>query len=80
MNILGLNAVGHDTSSTLIKNGHVISACEQERYDLQKHSRNFPTEAVNDCLKIAGKKIEFHLNLKFIAKFIFRYQNQTTAN
>ncbi len=56
MNILGLN-LGHDSSSTLIKNGNVVAACEQERYNKKKHTREFPLEAVQDCLKVGNLKI-----------------------
>ena len=35
MNVLGIN-IGHDTSSALIKNGKVVAACEQERYNKKK--------------------------------------------
>ena len=46
MKILGLNYGGHDTSACITINGKVIAACEQERYDYQKHSRNFPIDAI----------------------------------
>ena len=55
--ILGLNYGGHDTSACISINGKIIAACEQERYDFKKHSRNFPLEAIKDCLKIAKLKI-----------------------
>ncbi len=58
MKILGLNYGGHDTSACITINGKVIAACEQERYDYQKHSRNFPIDAINDCLKISNLKID----------------------
>jgi len=58
MKILGLNYGGHDTSACVTINGKVIAACEQERYDYQKHSRNFPIDAINDCLKISNLKID----------------------
>ena len=57
MNILGIN-LGHDTSSTLIKNGEVVAACEEERYTKIKHSRSFPLNSINDCLKIGNIKIK----------------------
>ena len=57
MKILGLNYGGHDTSACITIKGKVIAACEQERYDYIKHSRNFPMEAINDCLKIAKLKL-----------------------
>lgn len=56
--VLGLNSEGHDTSACITINGKLIAACEQERYDKVKHSRNFPLDAINDCLKIAKLKIE----------------------
>ena len=51
--ILGLNFGGHDTSACLMKNGILLAACEEERYTKEKHTRNFPKNAINDCLKIA---------------------------
>ena len=44
MKILGINYGGHDTSACISINGKVIAACEQERYDFKKHSRNSPTD------------------------------------
>ena len=55
--VLGINYGGHDTSACLMINGQLKAACEQERYDYVKHSRNFPLEAINDCLKISKLKI-----------------------
>jgi len=61
--VLGINYGGHDTSATLgfwnKKNNNVdiLAACEQERYDNQKHSRQFPIDAIKDCLRIAGVSI-----------------------
>lgn len=54
MNILGIQFGGHDTAATIMINGKITAASSQERYDYQKHSRNFPTDAINDCLKTAG--------------------------
>lgn len=53
---LGIEYGGHDTSASLLVNGQVVAACEQERFDLVKHSRAFPTEAIKECLKISGLK------------------------
>lgn len=57
MNILGINYGGHDTSACILSNGRIIAACEEERYDKIKHSRNFPINAIKDCLKISNLKI-----------------------
>ena len=55
--ILGLNFGGHDTSACLMKNGELLSACEEERYTKEKHTKDFPKNAINDCLKQANLSI-----------------------
>ena len=57
-NILGIKYGGHDTSAALMINGKLIAACAQERFTLDKHSRKFPIDAVNECLKIGKLKID----------------------
>ena len=55
--VLGINYGGHDTSAVLMCNGELIAACEQERYTLDKHSRRFPIEAIEDCFRLGGIRI-----------------------
>ncbi len=52
--ILGINYGGHDTSAALMLDGVLLSACEQERYSRDKHSRKFPVDAIHDCLVQSG--------------------------
>jgi carbamoyltransferase len=56
--VLGINYGGHDTSAALMREGELVAACEQERYTLDKHSRRFPVEAVQDCLDRVGIRID----------------------
>ena len=58
MKILGINYGGHDTSASLTINGKLIAACEEERYNKNKHTRLFPALAIKDCLKIANLKLK----------------------
>ena len=58
LKVLGLNYTGHDCSAAITVNGKLISCCEQERYDYKKHSRNFPSQAINECLRISQLKIK----------------------
>ena len=51
--ILGINFGGHDTSAALMIDGQLIAACEEERYIGEKHTRQFPTNAIRDCLSTA---------------------------
>ena len=55
--ILGIKFGGHDTAAALLIDGELIAACAQERYSHDKHSRRFPKEAANDCLRIGGISI-----------------------
>ncbi|MEM7155546.1 MAG: carbamoyltransferase C-terminal domain-containing protein [Myxococcota bacterium] len=54
MNILGISHGGWDTAAALMMDGRIVAVCEQERYTGEKHTRAFPTEAVMDCLRMAG--------------------------
>ena len=57
LKVLGINYTGHDCSAAITDNGKLLSCCEQERYDM-KHSRNFPNQAIADCLKLADLKLK----------------------
>ncbi len=54
--ILGINYGGHDTSAAIMIDGKLIAACEEERFNLEKHTRAFPKNAINECIKIAKVK------------------------
>lgn len=59
---LGINAVYHDSSACLVKEGHVIAAAEEERFTGIKHGKRpvpfsayeLPFHAIDFCLKEAG--------------------------
>lgn len=52
--IFGLNAYHADSSAALIKDGKLIAAAEEERFNRIKHWSGFPTEAIKYCLKAGG--------------------------
>ncbi len=54
MNILGISCFYHDASATLIKDGIVIAAAEEERFSRVKHDMRFPANAIKYCLKEGG--------------------------
>ena len=58
MYILGINAYHGDASASLLKNGVVIAASEEERFRRIKHWAGFPSEAIKFCLKDAGITID----------------------
>ena len=56
--VLGINYGGHDTSACITVGGRLVAACEEERYLKKKHTREFPTNAINDCLYKANITID----------------------
>ena len=52
--ILGLNAYHADSSAALIKDGKLVAAAEEERFNRVKHWSGFPTAAIKYCLKAGG--------------------------
>jgi carbamoyltransferase len=58
MYILGINAYHGDAAAALIKDGQLLAAVEEERFNRVKHCAGFPTEAVRYCLRVAGIGIE----------------------
>src|SRR5437762_8141364 len=58
MIILGLNAYHGDAAAAIVRDGELIAAAEEERFNRIKHCAGFPTEAVRYCLRAAGVRIE----------------------
>ena len=54
MYILGINAYHGDAAAALIKDGRLVAAVEEERFNRKKHCAGFPTMAVRYCLEAAG--------------------------
>src|SRR5256885_140590 len=58
MIILGINAYHGDASAAIIRDGKLIAAVEEERFNRVKHCAGFPAESVRYCLQAAGIGIE----------------------
>jgi carbamoyltransferase len=58
MIILGINAYHGDAAAALIKDGRIVAAVEEERFNRVKHCAGFPAAAVRYCLQAAGISIE----------------------
>jgi carbamoyltransferase len=56
MYILGLTTLG-DSAATLLRDGEIVAAAEEERFSRKKHHSGFPYNAVQFCLEEAGIKI-----------------------
>jgi carbamoyltransferase len=56
--ILGINAFHGDAAAAIIRDGQLLAAAEEERFNRRKHCAGFPTEAVKYCLAAAGISVE----------------------
>ena len=52
MNIIGISCYYHDSAATLIRNGEVISAIQEERLSRIKHDSSFPINSIKKILEI----------------------------
>jgi len=52
--ILGISAFYHDSAASLVCDGKIIAAAQEERFTRKKHDFSFPTNAINYCLREAN--------------------------
>jgi carbamoyltransferase len=57
MYILGLTTLG-DSAATIIRDGEIVAAAEEERFSRRKHHSGFPYQAMQYCLDQAGITIK----------------------
>jgi len=72
MIILGISALYHDAAATLVIDGEIIAAAQEERFTRVKHDLNMPVNAISYCIK------EGNLHDKKIDKVVF-YDNPFLA-
>jgi len=58
MKILGLSALYHDSAATLVEDGRIVAAAQEERFTRKKHDSRFPASAIRYCLEEAGVGLE----------------------
>jgi carbamoyltransferase len=62
MDILGISAFYHDSASSLLRDGEILAAAQEERFTRKKHDFRFPHNAIQYCLKegkIKPKKLDY---------------------
>lgn len=57
MNILGISCFYHDSAACIIKDGAIIAAASEERFNRKKSSPVFPINAINFCIQEANLSI-----------------------
>lgn len=67
MDILGLSFGSHDAAAALVRDGQVVAAAEEERFNRQKHTKRFPENAIFFCLEKEGINL---LDVKHVAFYV----------
>lgn len=68
MNILGISALYHDSAASLVIDGKLVAAVQEERFTRVKHDLTMPVNAIECCLK------EGHIRKEDIEMVVF-YDN-----
>ncbi len=53
-NILGISAFYHDSAASLVRDGEIVAAVQEERLTRKKHDPSFPKQSIDYCLKAAN--------------------------
>lgn len=79
------DALSHDASAVLIRDGKVVAAVEEERLNRIKHSALFPAEAARSCIDRAGTSIRevdaiaFSVNEAYLDRRLAELHTETGA-
>ncbi len=52
--VLGINCFSHDTAACLLVDGQLVALGEEERFNRDQHTKQFPYQAIEFCLRSAG--------------------------
>ena len=74
MNILGISCYYHDSAASILNDGKVIAAVEEERFSRKKFDDGFPSMAIDWCIKEAGISPENIDSVAFYDKPILKFE------
>ena len=55
--ILGISAFYHDSAATMVIDGEIVSAAQEERFSRKKHDSRYPFNAVEFVLNHSNLKL-----------------------
>jgi carbamoyltransferase len=56
--ILGISAFYHDSAASLVVDGRIVAAAQEERFSRVKQDDRFPLQAIQYCLREAGLDVD----------------------
>ena len=72
--IIGISAYYHDSAATLIKDGDIVFAIQEERFSRKKHDSSFPKEAISYILKSQGIDLRDVENIVYYEKPLLTFE------
>lgn len=72
--ILGISAFYHDSAAALTIDGKIIAAVQEERFTRDKHTPDFPVNAIKYCLEEAGLEIDELDAIVFYDKPLLKFE------
>lgn len=73
MNILGISCFYHDSAACLVKDGAIVAAAQEERFNRIKNSCEFPINAINFCIQKAEITFDDIDHIGFYEKPFFKF-------
>lgn len=74
MYILGISCYYHDSAASLVKDGILVAAAEEERFSRIKHDSSFPKKAIDFCLRKAGISVNDLSHVVFYEKPFLKFE------
>jgi len=73
MIVLGISCYYHDSGAAIVRDGKLIAAAEEERFNRKKHYSDFPELAIRYCLDEAGVSIDEVDHIGFYEKPLVKF-------
>lgn len=74
MKILGISAFYHDSAASIVVNGEIIAAAQEERFTRKKHDAGFPANAIKFCLEYSGLELKDLDAIVFYDKPLLKFE------
>ena len=72
--ILGISAFYHDSAATIIEDGKIIAAAQEERFSRKKHDSSYPFNAIEFVLKFSNSKLSDLDKIIFFEKPFLKFE------
>jgi len=72
--ILGISAFYHDSAAALVVDGKIVAAAQEERFTREKHTPDFPVQAIKYCLEEGGFQIDELDAIVFYDKPLLKFE------